>query len=62
VGEPLREAERLGVPAPGLKMVYGMCKILQLEVMEQKGLVKLPAKDDPTRPILQMPQGASVPT
>jgi hypothetical protein len=43
-------------------MVYGMCKILQLKVMEQKGLVELPAKDDPTRPILQMPHGASAPT
>lgn len=29
VGEPLREAERLGVPAPNLRMVYGLLKILQ---------------------------------
>ena len=62
MGEPLREAERLGVPAPGLKIVYGMCKILQLNVMEQKGIVKLPPKDNPTRPILEMSQDSSVPT
>lgn len=62
VGEPLREAERLGVPAPQLKIVYGMCKILQLRVMEQKGVVKLPPKDDPTRPILEISQGSSVPS
>jgi hypothetical protein len=62
VGEPLREAERLGVPAPGLKIVYGMCKILQLKIMEQKGVVKLPPKDNPTRPILELSQDSSVPT
>ncbi|TVY34407.1 Uncharacterized protein LSUB1_G006925 [Lachnellula subtilissima] len=62
VGEPLREAERLGVPAPQLKIVYGMCKILQLRIMEQKGVVKLPPKDDPTRPILELSQGSSVPS
>ncbi|KAK0107089.1 hypothetical protein ONS95_003796 [Cadophora gregata] len=29
VGEPLREAERLGVAAPNLRMIYGLLKILQ---------------------------------
>ncbi|CZT13088.1 hypothetical protein WAI453_005866 [Rhynchosporium graminicola] len=42
VGEPLREAEKLGVPAPNLKLIYGMLKILQWKTMETKGLVKLP--------------------
>ncbi|KAL2826632.1 ApbA-domain-containing protein [Aspergillus cavernicola] len=38
VGEPVREAERLGVPAPTLKIVYGILKGLQLRVKEEKGL------------------------
>ncbi|CAG8399054.1 unnamed protein product [Penicillium salamii] len=38
VGEPLREAERLNVPAPTLKVVYGIVKGLQLKVKENKGL------------------------
>ncbi|KAH7407762.1 ketopantoate reductase PanE/ApbA-domain-containing protein [Cadophora sp. MPI-SDFR-AT-0126] len=42
VGEPLRESERLGVPAPNLRMIYGLLKILQWKNMEIKGLVKLP--------------------
>ena len=40
VGEPLREAERLGVPAPTLRIIYGIMKGLQLKVKEQKGLWK----------------------
>ncbi|KAJ5051607.1 uncharacterized protein L3040_001382 [Drepanopeziza brunnea f. sp. 'multigermtubi'] len=42
VGEPLREAEKLGVPAPNLRMMYGLLKILQWKTKETKGLVKLP--------------------
>ncbi|KAF4473042.1 Ketopantoate reductase [Fusarium albosuccineum] len=38
VGEPLREAEKLGIPAPNLRMVYGIMKGLQLKVKEEKGL------------------------
>ncbi|KAL4779249.1 ketopantoate reductase PanE/ApbA C terminal-domain-containing protein [Aspergillus varians] len=38
VGEPLREAERLGVAAPTLKIVYGIMKGLQLKIKENKGL------------------------
>ncbi|KAG9239572.1 2-dehydropantoate 2-reductase [Amylocarpus encephaloides] len=53
VGEPLREAEKLGIPAPGLNMLYGLLKIKQLQIKESKGLVILPAKGDPTRPMLQ---------
>ncbi|KAK4215601.1 putative 2-dehydropantoate 2-reductase [Rhypophila decipiens] len=42
VGEPLREAERLGVPAPTLRVVYGMLRGIQWKVREAKGLVKVP--------------------
>lgn len=38
VGEPLREAERLQVPMPTLKVIYGIMKGLQLKVKEEKGL------------------------
>ncbi|KAJ5552712.1 ketopantoate reductase PanE/ApbA C terminal-domain-containing protein [Penicillium frequentans] len=38
VGEPLREAQRLNVPAPTLKLIYGIMKGLQLKVKEEKGL------------------------
>ncbi|KAG5655263.1 hypothetical protein KAF25_010415 [Fusarium avenaceum] len=40
VGEPLREANRLGVPAPALRVVYGIMKGLQLKAKESKGLWK----------------------
>lgn len=40
VGEPLREAQRLGVSAPTLRIVYGIMKGLQLKVKEEKGLWK----------------------
>lgn len=38
VGEPLREAEKLHVPAPTLKIIYGIMKGLQLKTKEEKGL------------------------
>lgn len=44
VGEPLREAEVLGVPTPTLKVVYGLLKGLQFQTKEAKGLVKVPEK------------------
>ncbi|KAK3312823.1 hypothetical protein B0H66DRAFT_568958 [Apodospora peruviana] len=47
VGEPLREAERLGVPTPTLRVVYGLLKGIQWRVREAKGLVKVPLKSDP---------------
>ncbi|KAH6674574.1 6-phosphogluconate dehydrogenase [Halenospora varia] len=62
VGEPLREAEAMGVPAPGLKMVYGLLKILQLKIKEKKGLISYPSPQDPTRPMLHMEPGSHVPT
>lgn len=37
VGEPLREAERLGVPTPTLKTIYGLLKGLQAKTKEAKG-------------------------
>ncbi|EME86336.1 uncharacterized protein MYCFIDRAFT_65525 [Pseudocercospora fijiensis CIRAD86] len=40
VGEPVREAERLGVPAPTLRTIYGFLKGIQLKTKEAKGLWK----------------------
>ncbi|EHK98016.1 hypothetical protein M7I_6251 [Glarea lozoyensis 74030] len=48
VGEPLREAEKLGIPAPGLKMLYGLLKIKQLQIKEKKGAISMPMKDGPS--------------
>ncbi|KAI1613038.1 putative 2-dehydropantoate 2-reductase [Exophiala viscosa] len=39
VGEPMREAEKLGVATPVLKTIYGILKGLQWKTMEAKGLV-----------------------
>lgn len=39
VGEPMREAEKLGVPTPTLRTIYGFLKGLQWKTMEAKGLV-----------------------
>ncbi|KAK3688958.1 ketopantoate reductase PanE/ApbA-domain-containing protein [Podospora appendiculata] len=47
VGEPLREAERLGVHTPALKVIYGLLKGLQWQRMEAKGLVKIPLVSEP---------------
>lgn len=44
VGEPLREAEKAGVPTPNLKAIYEICKALQWRTKEAKGLVKVPPK------------------
>lgn len=44
IGEPLREAERVGVPTPTLKVLYGLLKGLQFQVKEARGLVKVPLK------------------
>lgn len=40
VGEPLREADRFGVPAPTLRIIYGIMKGLQLKAKERRGLWK----------------------
>lgn len=47
VGEPLREAEALGVPAPTLKVLYGLLKGLQHQAKEARGLVEVPAESTP---------------
>lgn len=47
IGEPLREAERLGVPTPTLKVVYALLKGLQFKTKEARGLVEVPTKSTP---------------
>lgn len=47
IGEPLREAEALGVPAPTLKVLYALLKGLQFQVKEAKGLVKVAKNSSP---------------
>lgn len=47
VGEPLREAERVGVPAPTLRVLYALLKALQFQVKEAKGLVLVPKESSP---------------
>ncbi len=47
MGEPLREAEKLGVPTPTLKVIYGVLKGLQWKTMEAKGLITIPPKKAP---------------
>lgn len=44
VGEPMREAEKVGVPTPTLNVIYAICKALQWGLMEKKGLVVTPPK------------------
>ncbi|KAJ5610608.1 hypothetical protein N7510_007327 [Penicillium lagena] len=39
VGEPVREAQKLGVPTPVLSTIYGMLKSLQTMTMESKGMI-----------------------
>ncbi|KAH6983356.1 ketopantoate reductase PanE/ApbA C terminal-domain-containing protein [Ilyonectria sp. MPI-CAGE-AT-0026] len=44
VGEPLREAHRLGVPAPTLTIVYSLLKALQARTKQRKGMVTMPVR------------------
>lgn len=46
VGEPLREAQRLGVPTPTLQVIYALMQTIQWKTKEAKGLVTVP----PERP------------
>ncbi|EFX01439.1 2-dehydropantoate 2-reductase family [Grosmannia clavigera kw1407] len=41
VGEPLRTARKLGVPAPTLTVLYGILRAMQWRTKEQKGLITL---------------------
>ena len=61
VGEPLKEAEKLGVPAPNLRMIYGLLRILQTNIKEAKGLVKFRTGPDPSQPTLGLLHGTEVP-
>ncbi|KAL1632542.1 hypothetical protein SLS58_011365 [Diplodia intermedia] len=42
VGEPLREAQRLGVPAPTLTFIYSLLKALQTRTKQNRGMVEMP--------------------
>ncbi|RSL89710.1 hypothetical protein CEP52_014821 [Fusarium oligoseptatum] len=47
VGEPVREAEKVGVPTPNLKVIYEIAKALQWKLKEEKGLITVPPKREP---------------
>ncbi len=50
VGEPVREAQRLGVPVPTLQVIYGLLKGQQVKTKESKGLWQAEfAEDNPYR-------------
>ena len=40
LGEPLRVAKRLEVPAPTLTVIYAILKGYQVKAMESRGVVK----------------------
>jgi len=44
VGEPMREAEKIGVPTPTLKVIYELCKALQWRTKEARGLITVALK------------------
>jgi ketopantoate reductase len=44
VGEPLREAQKIGLDTPILKTIYELCRMIQWRVKEANGLVKVPPK------------------
>ncbi|KAL4799304.1 6-phosphogluconate dehydrogenase [Aspergillus venezuelensis] len=44
VGEPVREALKVGVPTPHMRSIYEMCKLIQWRTMEAKGLVRVPPR------------------
>jgi 2-dehydropantoate 2-reductase len=46
IGEPVREAERLGVPAPTLRILYSLLRGLQLRTKEAKGMWEAKFDDD----------------
>jgi 2-dehydropantoate 2-reductase len=46
VGEPLREAEKVGVETPTLRVIYAFCKALQWRTKEVRGKVVVPPKRD----------------
>lgn len=46
VGEAVREAQRLGVPAPTLTFIYSMLKTLQAGTKMAKGMIEMPPAND----------------
>jgi Ketopantoate reductase PanE/ApbA C terminal len=46
VGECVREAQRLSVPAPTLTFVYSLLKVLQFKTKVKRNLVTLPPMKD----------------
>lgn len=47
IGEPLREAQRLGVPTPTLRVIYAFLKGLQFKTKEARGVVEVPPASTP---------------
>lgn len=43
MGEPMREAEKVGVQTPTLKVIYEICKAMQWKIKERRGLINMPA-------------------
>jgi len=56
VGAPVREAERLGVPAPTLRLVYSLLKTLQMRTKYRKGHAELPAMKEYEMSSVSMPR------
>lgn len=56
VGEPLREAERCGVQAPTLKVVYGLLRAIQWRTKLAKGMVRV-GEFGPGNPYGAAPKG-----
>jgi hypothetical protein len=46
VGESVREAHRLGVPAPTLTIIYSLLKTLQTGTKMSKGMIEMPPAND----------------
>ncbi|KAH8168709.1 ketopantoate reductase panE/ApbA domain-containing protein [Sarocladium implicatum] len=46
VGESVREAQRLGVPAPTLTIIYSLLKTLQAGTKMSKGMIQMPPAND----------------
>ncbi len=44
IGEPLREAQRIGLDTPILKTIYELCRMIQWRTNEGKGFGKVPPK------------------
>ncbi|KAJ9314816.1 hypothetical protein DTO271D3_4816 [Paecilomyces variotii] len=44
VGEPVREAQRLGVPTPTLQVIYALLQTMQWKTKESRGLFTVPSE------------------